>query len=304
MNIYNFKPINAFFISIILVCMTSVVMASGGGGGGGVSGLPSSNLPSFDPAEKFDEGMKYLQAKEYKKASRSFKKVLSVVKKHAPANYFLGLSYIGLEKYKKAIKPLEKAIKYEPKLIAARGYLGMSYLKMKKNEKANKQRDELKNIQSQCGECDNKQKIIDALTQIDSHDKVGYLENIRPESSHSKGDLLYLEAVANINRGEYSTALNKLQRASLVFGPHPEILTYQGFANRKLGNLKQSLYYYQMALIVAPEHKGANEYLGEYYVVIGDMHRANNQLAKLDEICDFSCEEAQELKRWILEAGQ
>jgi tetratricopeptide (TPR) repeat protein len=287
------------FSTLLLMGMASIVTAAGSGGGGGVSGLPSTNVPSFDPAEKYDEGVKFLQAEEYKKATKSFKKVLTVVKKHGPANYFLGLSYIGLEKYKKAKKPLEKAIKYEPKLISARGYLGMIYLKIKKPEKAQMQRTELIKLQTHCGECENKKKILDALNRIDSSEKISVLQN---KSDHTLGDLLYVQAVAFINQGDYTAALDKLQQASMVFGPHPDILTYQGFANRKLGKLDQSIYYYKMALTIAPDHKGANEYLGEYYVLKGDMQQARNQLAKLDKICEFSCEEYQELQRWIIKA--
>lgn len=299
MNKKYFKLKGSLLSIILLLCMPSVVFAEGGGGGGGVSGLPSTNAPSFDPAEKYDEGVKFLQAQEYKKASQSFKKVLSVVRKHGPANYFLGLSYIGLEKYKKAKKPLENAVKYEPKLIAARGYLGMVYHKINKPKKAHKQRNELIQLQKECGECDNKKKILDALTRIDSSENVSLLQKT---PNHTLGDLLYVKAIALINQGKYTAALDKLQQASMVFGPHPDILTYQGFANRKLGNLDQGVYYYKMALTIAPDHKGANEYLGEYYVETGDMQKARNQLAKLDKICEFSCEEFQELERWIINA--
>jgi tetratricopeptide (TPR) repeat protein len=297
MSKHDFKLKVSLFSALLLICMTSVSFAAGGGGS--VSGSPSANIPSYDPAEKFDEGVKYLQAEEYKKASHSFKKVLAVVKKHAPANYFLGLSYIGLEKYKKAKKPLEKAIKYQPELVEARGYLGFVYLKTNKPKKAQKQRNALIELQKSCGECANKEKIIKALSRIDSSEKV----TVSPDrSNHKVGDLLYVQAVAFINQGKYTTALDNLQQASMVFGPHPDILTYQGFANRKLGKLDQGIYYYKMALAIAPDPKGANEYLGEYFVETGDMQKAKSQLAKLDKICKFSCEEDQELERWIINA--
>ena len=87
--------------------------------------------------------------------------------------------------------------------------------------------------------------------------------------------------------------------AALVFGPHPDILTYEGFANRKLGHYDTAIGFYSAALKLQPNHRGANEYLGEYYVEIGDLKRAKAQLAKLDAICKFGCEEAEELRRWI-----
>ena len=102
-----------------------------------------------------------------------------------------------------------------------------------------------------------------------------------------------------INKGNYQAALVSLEESAYSFGPHPDILTYQGFANRKLGNRDLALNYYQQALSVDSEHRGANEYLGEYFVEIGDLESANQQLAKLDSICSFGCEEAEELRRWI-----
>jgi tetratricopeptide (TPR) repeat protein len=82
-------------------------------------------------------------------------------------------------------------------------------------------------------------------------------------------------------------------------GPHPDVLTYQGFANRKLSNYDVAISYYSAALKLDPEHRGANEYLGEYYVETGQLAKANAQLVKLDRICKFGCEEAEELRRWI-----
>jgi len=57
-----------------------------------------------------------------------------------------------------------------------------------------------------------------------------------------------------------------------------------------------------MALDVAPNHKGANEYLGELYVETGEMNKAKVQLAKLEEICSFGCIEENELRSWIVKA--
>jgi hypothetical protein len=57
--------------------------------------------------------------------------------------------------------------------------------------------------------------------------------------------------------------------------------------------------YYSAALALAPDHRGANEYLGEYYVETGQAAKARQQLVKLEGICKFGCEEAEELRRWI-----
>ena len=105
-----------------------------------------------------------------------------------------------------------------------------------------------------------------------------------------------------INIGQYDDALVQLRDAQAVFGPHPDVLTYIGFANRKAGNYTQAINYYSAALELQPDHVGANEYLGEYYVELGDMDAAYGQLAKLESICNFGCAETDELRSWIVKA--
>ena len=46
----------------------------------------------------------------------------------------------------------------------------------------------------------------------------------------------------------------------------------------------------------------ANEYLGEYYVELGDLERAQAQLDELNALCPFGCAQSDELERWIADA--
>ena len=63
---------------------------------------------------------------------------------------------------------------------------------------------------------------------------------------------------------------------------------------------------YKKALAIDPDHRGANEYLGELYLQTGDLAKARVRLDKLDGICFFGCEEYDDLKRAIkaFEAAQ
>jgi tetratricopeptide (TPR) repeat protein len=65
---------------------------------------------------------------------------------------------------------------------------------------------------------------------------------------------------------------------------------------RKLGKLPESLGYYQRALAINPSHKGANEYLGELYLMMKDLPKAEAQLALLKGICPGGCEELEDLE--------
>ena len=115
-------------------------------------------------------------------------------------------------------------------------------------------------------------------------------------------DAVYLGAVSLINEKRYEEALTELNKAGKSFGPHPDVLTYIGFANRKLERFDVAEDYYRRALAVAPDHLGAIEYYGELKVERGDMEGAHAHLARLEELCAFGCYEAEELRRWITEA--
>jgi hypothetical protein len=70
---------------------------------------------------------------------------------------------------------------------------------------------------------------------------------------------------------------------------------------RKGPNPDMSLVFkhYNEALRIEPKHRGANEYLGEAYLMVGNLPKAKEQLAALDKICLLSCKEYGELKKSI-----
>jgi tetratricopeptide (TPR) repeat protein len=114
-------------------------------------------------------------------------------------------------------------------------------------------------------------------------------------------DETYVTAVSLINEKRYDEAIAYLNDARWAAGPHPDILTYLGFANRKLGRHDVAEGYYRQALNIFPEHRGAIEYYGELKLERGNIAGAKAHLAKLEAICGFGCNEADELRRWIAE---
>lgn len=91
----------------------------------------------------------------------------------------------------------------------------------------------------------------------------------------------------------FNEALKFLYKANKEKPFDPDTLNYLGFANRKVGNLKDAEIYYLMGLEIKPDHVGINEYLGELYVNTNRIDQAKTRL-KVLESC--SCEEYQELK--------
>ncbi len=75
------------------------------------------------------------------------------------------------------------------------------------------------------------------------------------------------------------------------------------YSIRKGANPDMSLVFkhYNEALSIDPKHKGAHEYLGEAYLMVGNLDKAKEHLAQLDKICFFGCSEFTDLKNAISE---
>jgi hypothetical protein len=57
--------------------------------------------------------------------------------------------------------------------------------------------------------------------------------------------------------------------------------------------------HYREALRIAPQHRGAHEYIGEAYLIVGDLPKAKEHLTALDKLCFFTCAEYRDLKKAI-----
>lgn len=88
--------------------------------------------------------------------------------------------------------------------------------------------------------------------------------------------------------GRYEEALQYLRLAKQ---PDERILTYIGFATRKLGDVNAALPYYARALTINPEYSVARAYLGEAYLARSEPERAKAELAEIARRCGTSCVE-------------
>ncbi len=57
--------------------------------------------------------------------------------------------------------------------------------------------------------------------------------------------------------------------------------------------------HYNEALRLDPKHRGANEYLGEAYLMVNNLPKAKEQLGVLDKLCFFPCKEYSDLKKAV-----
>lgn len=290
---------------VAALALTSPLFASGGGGGGGGGSMPSSSGPQYDPVAEYTKGTTALQAKDFKAAKTAFDHVLASAPRDANTNYLAGISRQGLGDLKGAKKFLEKATKIDPNMTSAWRELGVTYARLGDKPDAEATLASLQAKATACGgTCPTAAELkvaLDAVTAALSGTPAAALAPDRSLlfASASAGDALYLDAVSLINEHRYEDAIATLKSAQASFGPHPDILTYLGFANRKLKRFDVAENYYLAALSVAPNHRGATEYYGELMVERGDLAGAKLKLAALDTQCRFGCAEAEELRRWI-----
>jgi len=308
------RPVSIAAIGLALtsIPMTAWAMSSGGGGGGGGGSMsvPSMSASGFDPAEEYRKGVDALKAQKYSDARSSFKKVLEVAPRDGATNLLAGMADAGLNDLKAAQKHYERAVKADSKLVPAHQELATTYAKLGQMDKAKAELAELQKLDQACaGTCPDAQTIKDAIAAVQAALGAPTQASLRTDppllfASAQAGDSAYLDAVGLINEGKYDQAIEALDRAKASFGAHPDILTYIGFANRKLRRYGVAESYYRQALAAAPHHRGATEYYGELMVERGNLSGAKVMLGRLDSWCTFGCAEADELRRWIAAKGK
>ncbi|WP_304166329.1 lipopolysaccharide assembly protein LapB [Phenylobacterium aquaticum] len=276
-------------------------LGSGGGGGGG-GDMPSASAPTYDPAAEYAKGIASLNVQDYKAAARAFGHVTEAAPNSVESWRLLGLARAGAGDLKGARRAYERAVKLAPDDIEGHQGLGLALAGLK-DPKAQVELDWLKARATTCGTCADSSPLKTAIDAVQAAIGAAPAAALSPPpmlfAGPAAGDTAYVQAVSLINEHRYDDALAALAQAREVFGPHPDILTYQGYAWRKKGQFDRAETYYRQALAIAPEHRGATEYYGELKVERGDMTGARALLARLDHICAYGCAEAEELRRWI-----
>lgn len=287
-------------LSLAPLALAGTPLSAAGSGGGS---MPSASAPSYDPAEEYRKGVAALEAKDFKAAKTAFDRVLSAAPRDPNAHYLAGLARTGLADWKGAKRFLERAVKLDDGNIAAHRELGVTLAKLGETEKARTTLAALQGRAATCSDrCAQATELKAAVAAVQGAIDGGPQAAVSTPllfASASAGDHAYLAAVALINERRYEEAITALEEARRAFGPHPDILTYLGFANRKLKRFDVAEDFYRTALAIAPDHKGATEYFGELMVERGDLAGARVMLARLDAVCRFGCAEAEELRGWI-----
>jgi Flp pilus assembly protein TadD len=100
-------------------------------------------------------------------------------------------------------------------------------------------------------------------------------------------------------RRDWKESVARLQRAERRFPADADLQNSLGHALRQLGDLDAAFRHYRQALALDPRHRGAHEYIGEAYLLVGDLAAAQRHAELLRGICVLPCEELRDLEQAI-----
>ena len=98
---------------------------------------------------------------------------------------------------------------------------------------------------------------------------------------------------------DWAAAIKSLSSAALRDTRNADIQNYLGYAYRNSGQMELAFRHYGRALQLNPRHRGAHEYVGEAYLLVSDLPKAEEHLAALQKICLIPCSEYTDLKKQI-----
>jgi Flp pilus assembly protein TadD len=119
------------------------------------------------------------------------------------------------------------------------------------------------------------------------------------DSQASASDPDYAAGRQAIEKKNWREAARRFNQAVLRAPDNADIYNFLGFAYRNLGQLDLAFRHYGRALELNPRHRGAHEYIGEAFLMVNNLAKAEEHLAALEKICLLPCEELDDLKRGI-----
>ena len=104
-----------------------------------------------------------------------------------------------------------------------------------------------------------------------------------------------------IAAGDFATAQIGLKVALAADPGNADLHNLYAYSVRKGAKPDMDLVFkhYTEALRIDPKHRGAQEYIGEAYLMVGNLTKAKEHLAALDKLCFFGCEEYDMLKKAV-----
>jgi cytochrome c-type biogenesis protein CcmH/NrfG len=122
-----------------------------------------------------------------------------------------------------------------------------------------------------------------------------------PASEPAAKDPVLEKASEATKRQDWAGAASVLREGLAANPSNANYHNLYAYSIRKGANPDMNLVFkhYNEALRLDPKHRGAHEYIGEAYLMVGNVAKAKEHLGALDKLCFFPCAEYTDLKKAI-----
>jgi tetratricopeptide (TPR) repeat protein len=132
---------------------------------------------------------------------------------------------------------------------------------------------------------------------------VSFAADSGPGATPEPRDPVLEKVSAATKRQDWAGAAGVLKDALSADPGNPNYHNLYAYAIRKgaAPDMNVVFKHYNEALRIDPKHRGAHEYIGEAYLMVGNVAKAKEHLGALDKLCFFPCAEYTDLKKAIAE---
>lgn len=125
------------------------------------------------------------------------------------------------------------------------------------------------------------------------------VESLKPAPAAAEDAMA--TARKHIQAKQWSRAAGVLEKVVAKEPNNADAHNLLGFSYRWMDRMDESFASYGKALAIEPNHRGAHEYVGMAYLKVGKPEKAEEHLAKLQQICGANCEETRDLAAKLAE---
>ncbi len=104
-----------------------------------------------------------------------------------------------------------------------------------------------------------------------------------------------------VEKKDWAEAVRRFKRAEVRYPENADLQNNLGYSYRNQKQFDLAFKHYERAIELDPRHRGAHEYIGEAYLMTGNLAGAQKHLAALKQICLLPCEELTDLERAVAE---
>ena len=128
---------------------------------------------------------------------------------------------------------------------------------------------------------------------------ITHADPVETNPGAAAGDTDYAAGKQAMEKKNWPEAAKRFELAARRDPDNADLQNYLGYSYRNLKQFDLAFKYYKRAIELNPRHRGAHEYIGEAYLMTGDLANAEKHLAALRQICLLPCEELGDLEKAV-----